>query len=47
MNFPKGGVPVYIAAQVYGKDPNWVRAQLREGTLPIGLATKGEHRSNY
>ena len=47
MVFPKGGVPVRIAAQVYGKDPNWVRAQIRAGLLPIGICTQSEHRTNY
>lgn len=47
MEFPIGGVPVCVAAKVYGKDPNWVRAQIRNGLLPIGLATKIQNRTNY
>lgn len=47
MNFPKGGVPVRVAAKVYGKDPNWVRAQMRSGLLPIGVTTKTSNRTNY
>ena len=34
------GVPVAIAAKVYGKDPCWVRAGIIEGWLPIGVATR-------
>ena len=34
------GVPVSIAAKVYGKDPSWVRAGLLYGWLPIGYATR-------
>lgn len=34
------GVPVMIAAKVYGKDPAWVRAGIVEGWLPIGNATR-------
>lgn len=33
-------VPVNIAAQVYKKDPTWVRAGLISGYLPIGFATR-------
>ena len=35
-----GSVPVAVAARVYGKDPNWVRAGLISGWLPIGHATR-------
>lgn len=34
------GVPVVVAAKVYGKDPAWVRAGIIEGWLPIGTATR-------
>ena len=34
------GVPVAVAAKVYGKDPCWVRAGIIEGWLPIGIATR-------
>ena len=38
-----GSVPVAIAAKAYKKDPNWVRAGIIQGWLPIGIATrKGE-----
>lgn len=34
------GVPVRIAAKVYGKDASWVRAGIISGYLPIGVATR-------
>ena len=34
------GIPVAVAAKVYGKDPQWIRAGLITGYLPIGMATK-------
>lgn len=40
-------VPVKIAAQVYQKDPAWVRMGIRQGWLPIGVATKVKDRYNY
>lgn len=40
MDFPQGNVPVAVAAKVYGKDPQWVRAGLISGYLPIGKATR-------
>ncbi len=36
----KGSVPVKIAAEVYGKDPSWIRAGIVAGWLPIGTATR-------
>lgn len=36
----KHGVPVQVAAKVYGKDSCWVRAGLITGYLPIGIATR-------
>lgn len=33
-------VPVSVAAKVYGKDANWIRAGLITGYLPIGIATR-------
>lgn len=35
-----GSVPIKVAAQVYGKDPSWVRAGIITGYLPIGIATR-------
>jgi len=33
-------VPVTVAARVYGKDCNWIRAGIINGWLPIGVATR-------
>ncbi len=41
MTFPSGGVPIRVAARVYGKDPAWVRAGIIAGWLPIGKAVRG------
>ncbi len=38
--FPKGSVPVGVAAKVYGKDPSWVRAGIISGWLAIGKAIR-------
>lgn len=40
IEFGKGGVPVRIVAEIYGKDPSWIRAGLITGYLPIGNATR-------
>lgn len=52
-------VPIRVVAQVYGKDPAWVRKGIIEGWLPIGIATRdgkqvhsiseqnSKHRINY
>lgn len=40
IKFPKGSVPVSVAAEVYGKDATWVRAGIIAGWLPIGTATR-------
>lgn len=40
MIFKDGSVPVKVVAKIYGKDPNWVRAGLITGYLPIGFATR-------
>ena len=40
MMFESGSVPVSVASRVYGKDPNWIRAGLLEGWLPIGNAVR-------
>jgi hypothetical protein len=47
MQFGVGSVPVKVAAKVYGKDASWVREGIRDGWLPIGIATKKERRTNY
>lgn len=38
--FPRGSVPVIVAARVYGKDASWIRAGIIAGWLPIGKATR-------
>lgn len=46
MQYPKfgaGGVPVAVAAEVYGKDQDWVRQGIEDGWLPIGYVTKKEN----
>ncbi len=40
MDYVNGSVPIAIAAKVYGKDPQWIRAGLITGYLPIGKATR-------
>ena len=40
MIFSKGSVPVKIVAQIYGKNPEWVRLGIVSGYLPIGVATR-------
>lgn len=40
VDFKEGSVPIRIAAKVYGKDANWVRAGIIEGWLPIGYAIR-------
>ena len=40
ITFPEGGVPVAVAARVYGKDATWIRAVIITGWLPIGTATR-------
>lgn len=47
--FKPGGVPIKVAAKVYGKEPDWVRTNMLNGVLPIGVVTKieGKKRHNY
>lgn len=40
IEFAIGSVPVPLVAQVYGRDPCWVRAGIISGWLPIGRATR-------
>ena len=44
MNYISKSVPVKIAAQIYKKDANWVRAGIISGYLPIGVATRDGKR---
>lgn len=47
--FAKGGVPIPVVAEVYGKDAMWVRQGIEDGWLPIGYAnkTEGAKRRNF
>ena len=38
--FAPGNVPVAVAARVIGKAPDWIRAGIVNGWLPIGYAVK-------
>lgn len=40
-DLPVGDVPVKVAARVYGKKDDWVKAGIIAGWLPIGRATRG------
>lgn len=44
--FPQGGVPVKVAAAVFGKSETWVREGIRHKILPIGVVTETESRTN-
>ncbi len=44
--FPKGNVPVKVAAAAFGKSDIWVRERMKEGRLDIGIITEGDSRSN-
>lgn len=45
--FNAGGVPVEVAAKVYGKDATWVRQGIEDGWLPVGHMTKSENKRNF
>ena len=45
--FLPGGVPISVAAAVYGKDPCFIREGIRAGWLPIGHCKPGEQRDNF
>ena len=49
MEFCGGGVPVVVAARIFGKDPQWVRIQMQRNLIDIGVCTKSEtgQRHNY
>lgn len=42
----QGGVPVNVAAKVFGKAPVWVIEGIRNGLLPIGNVTGTDKRAN-
>lgn len=49
MEFCGGGVPVAVAARIFGKEPQWVRIQMQRNLIDIGVVTESEvgHRHNY
>lgn len=44
--FTGEAVPVTVAAEVMGKDPQFIRIALIRGLLPIGMAMKIDEESN-
>lgn len=47
MEFAKGGVPIKVAAEVFGKGEQWVRVNMQNGKLSIGVVTGDHPRRNY
>lgn len=47
--FSVGGVPVSVAAKVFGKEPQWVRIQMQRKLIDIGVVSESENgqRHNY
>lgn len=45
--FGLGGVPMEVAAKVYGKDALWVREGIDAGWLPIGRCTKRKKNRSF
>lgn len=45
--FMPGGVPVRVAAAVYGKAPCYIHEGIRAGWLPIGHMKPGEQKDNF
>lgn len=45
--FKPGGVPVKVAAAVYGKADCFVHEGIRAGWLPIGHCKPGDSRDNF
>lgn len=45
--FGTGGVPMAVAAEVYGKDAAWVREGIDAGWLPIGRCTKRQKNRSF
>lgn len=45
--FATGGVPIEVAAEVYGKSVIWVREGIAQGWLPIGYAVGQGSRRNF
>lgn len=46
-DFMPGGVPVKVAAAVYGKAPCFIHEGIRAGWLPIGHVKPGEQKDNF
>lgn len=44
--FGMGGVPVSVAAKVFGRSEVWVRNGIRTGLLPIGAVTSAGQQLN-
>lgn len=42
--FGEKGVPLAVAARVFGKDVTWVQAGIISGWLPIGIATQDKQQ---
>lgn len=45
--FAPGGVPVKVAAAVYGKAPYFIHEGIRAGWLPIGHVKPGDQKDNF
>jgi len=45
--FGIGGVPVEVAAKVYGKNPYWIREGIEAGWLPIGSCKKNDKNRSF
>lgn len=46
--FKQGGVPVEVAAEVFGKSAAWVRDRIVDGKLPIGTySSESDMRKNF
>lgn len=45
--FAPGGVPVKVAAAVYGKAPCFIHEGIRAGWLPIGHCKPGDQKDNF
>lgn len=45
--FLPGGVPVKVAAAVYGKAPYFIHEGIRAGWLPIGHCKPGEQKDSF
>lgn len=46
--FAPSEVPVKVAAKIMSKNLDWVRNNIENGSLPIGICTKdGDNRRNF